>query len=477
MYIAITIGMHQKTPVCGTVSFNDFLPTRNHTCTAPSAYIASAYYPLPYKENGDWFWHITTSPSTYIEVKFEEFDIESSTKDCEEDYLEFQMRSSILRVCNTGKNSFNSSFLSDQNNLTIKLHSGRSSFGGRFLAIYSERKFVQNVALQQNVSCRVQNGRRHCYCLFNYHQALTWQNASQGCKSCGDGSYLAVIQSQQDMDILQQFILHEGDPNQSAYIGLKWNDDSQRFVWVTGQPTSFTDWKVPRIIEDRQPDGGGEEKCSMITLWSFRETKNWMDIPCDDKFTSQFICQQPVEETADFFPITYTSGATEDNCREDQTRCSSGECIFTIYLCDGISDCSDQNDEVNCPNVEDGKCPPYHFACESGGCVHSTFYCDYFRHCADGSDERYCDYPSCTVNEFRCGDHRCILQSQVCDLVKDCSDGSDEKNCEVSKVYLQCSSGRMYPAHNKCDGYKDCPGKPSEDEPEHCGNKKLTKLK
>ncbi|KAJ8018483.1 Deleted in malignant brain tumors 1 protein [Holothuria leucospilota] len=236
-----------ETPFCGTVPFNDFLRRRNYTCTAPSAYIASANYPLPYEQNRDWFWHITTSPSTYIEVKFEEFDIESSTKDCEEDYLEFQMRSFILRVCNSRNNFFNSSFLSDQNNLTVKLHSGRFSFGGRFLAIYWERKFVQNVAVQQNVTCRVQNGRRHCYCLFNYHQALTWQNASQGCKNCGDGGYLAVIQSQQDMDTLQQFILQEGDAYQSAYIGLKWNEDSQRFVLVSQASLHlFTDWKVSR---------------------------------------------------------------------------------------------------------------------------------------------------------------------------------------------------------------------------------------
>lgn len=43
---------------------------------------------------------------------------------------------------------------------------------------------------------------------------------------------------------------------------------------------------------DRQPDGGGEENCSMITLWSNRETRNWADIPCNEPLTSQFICQR-----------------------------------------------------------------------------------------------------------------------------------------------------------------------------------------
>lgn len=141
-----------ETPGCGIIPFNVISPTRNHTCATSSAFIASANYPLRYEANMDWFWHITTSPSTYIQVKFEEFDIESSTVDCEEDYIEFQMQSSAHRVCNPRKD-FNSSFFSDQNKLTIQLHSGRSPVGGRFFAIYSERKFVQNVVQQSKQGC------------------------------------------------------------------------------------------------------------------------------------------------------------------------------------------------------------------------------------------------------------------------------------------------------------------------------------
>ncbi|KAJ8027079.1 hypothetical protein HOLleu_32115 [Holothuria leucospilota] len=458
-------------PGCGILPFNNFSHVRHHVCTASSAFIASANYPLLYEAGLDWFWYITTSPSTYIEVIFQEFDIKSRTAECEEDYLEFTLQSSNFRICNETLSEKNVSYFSDDNELTIKLNSNPYSQGGRFLAVYYERIFdraAQVIALQGNVTCMniSQGGIQNCYCLFNHPHRISWLNASVFCQRCGTGGYLTTIRSQREMDFLQQLILRTGDPTQSAYIGLTWSDIEKRHVWSSGYPLSFTDWRVSKNSTNRQPDGGGEEKCSMITLWSYRETKNWVDIPCDKPLTSQFICQQTPGTIGISLPIklSYDGNLTEDNCGEGQFQCLSGECILAVYLCDSIQDCSDQSDELDCLRKQDKTCPKHHFVCDDGSCIHSSFYCDYVIHCADSSDEHFCEFPSCSCNEFSCVDEQCIPRSKVCDLKLDCRDGLDEKNCDSIEDGFQCFSNLSIPIGRKCDGFRDCPGKHWEDE-------------
>ncbi|KAJ8027086.1 Cubilin [Holothuria leucospilota] len=236
-------------PGCGILPFNNVSHVRHHACTASSAFIASANYPLQYEAGLDWFWYITTSPSTYIEIVFQEFDIQSRTAKCEEDYLEFTLQSSSVRLCNETMSEKDVSYFSDDNKLTIKLNSNPYSHGGRFLAVYYERIFdraVQVIALQGNVTCMniSQGGIQNCYCLFNHPHRISWLNASVFCQRCGTGGYLTTIQSQREMDFLQQIILRTGDPTQSAYIGLTWSDKEKRHIWSSGYPLSFTDWRV-----------------------------------------------------------------------------------------------------------------------------------------------------------------------------------------------------------------------------------------
>ncbi|PIK39302.1 putative G-protein coupled receptor [Apostichopus japonicus] len=229
----------------------------------------------------------------------------------------------------------------------------------------------------------------------------------------------------------------------------------------------------------RQPDGGGLEGCGLIDFWSYRETSNWWDVPCAAYRTSQFVCQRKAQSTtADVTDSTsflnttliYTEDVNQV-CKENHFRCSSGECILEVYLCDTSRDCSDGSDEEDC-NRNKGNimhsCQPTEYECDDGSCIAAAFFCDSIMNCRDGSDEYSCDRPNCTDDEVRCQGGRCIPQTALCDLKNDCGDNSDETECTWSEGNFRCFANLLLPGNRVCDGYRDCQGKNWEDEPQTC---------
>ena len=90
-------------------------------------------------------------------------------------------------------------------------------------------------------------------------------------------------------------------------------------------------------------------------------------------------------------------------------QCTDGGNVITMQqLCNGVSDCADNEDEAYCGQCADGA--PFY----EGGL------CDGVNDCRDASDERDC---------FRCGNGEVIIRDFVCDEFDDCIDGSDETNC------------------------------------------------
>uniref|UniRef100_A0AAR2L875 Low density lipoprotein receptor-related protein 5 n=1 Tax=Pygocentrus nattereri TaxID=42514 RepID=A0AAR2L875_PYGNA len=75
-------------------------------------------------------------------------------------------------------------------------------------------------------------------------------------------------------------------------------------------------------------------------------------------------------------------------CSSEQFTCATGDidCIPMAWRCDGIAECADHSDEMNCP-----MCSELQFQCDKGQCVDAQLRCNGEPDCADGSDEQDCD--------------------------------------------------------------------------------------
>ncbi|XP_053324290.1 low-density lipoprotein receptor-related protein 10 [Spea bombifrons] len=107
----------------------------------------------------------------------------------------------------------------------------------------------------------------------------------------------------------------------------------------------------------------------------------------------------------------------------DDTIEEGGGCFTDAQRCDGVWDCANGRDEMNCTGCAYG-----HFPCAmSQSCYPLTERCNYQTSCQDGTDERGCR--GCQPGGFHCDLERCIYEAWVCDGQADCRDGSDERNC------------------------------------------------
>lgn len=124
-------------------------------------------------------------------------------------------------------------------------------------------------------------------------------------------------------------------------------------------------------------------------------------------------------------------------CASNQFQCNNGNCVPLTWVCDGVLDCVDGEDEED-QNCSFKTCASNEFQCNNGNCVPLPWVCDGEIDCVDGEDEehQHCSdkrINACQKNEFSCRDGKCIPFSWVnwlCDGVADCVQNAlDELDC------------------------------------------------
>jgi len=180
-------------------------------------------------------------------------------------------------------------------------------------------------------------------------------------------------------------------------------------------------------------------------------------------------------------------------CNDWMFKCTSEQCIPYWWKCDGVPDCDDSSDETQCGDshsvmtLDDKRvtpvepevmgCPDSKFQCSSGECIWNAWVCDGENDCSGGEDEeegRCSIMVRCNETQWQCKlSAKCIDKSQVCDKKLDCEDGTDETQCmdTIENVdHDACDNGFICDSgmtclgwESKCDGHLDCVDGSDED--------------
>lgn len=122
----------------------------------------------------------------------------------------------------------------------------------------------------------------------------------------------------------------------------------------------------------------------------------------------------------------------------EEFACADGLRIPGEWACDGLPDCADSSDELDCVELE---------CADASGTYLEGLRCDGAPFCADGSDELDCP------GYIECADQTgSTPASAICDGKTDCDDGSDELDCPT----YACANGQVVLNGARCDFNVDC---------------------
>ncbi|MPC15693.1 Low-density lipoprotein receptor-related protein 1B [Portunus trituberculatus] len=120
-------------------------------------------------------------------------------------------------------------------------------------------------------------------------------------------------------------------------------------------------------------------------------------------------------------------------CGRDKIFCLSDRtCLEASQRCDGVMDCSDNTDEMDCPTTTpDITTPPTitPLTTTPSTTTPSTTPTS----TTETSTTPSSTFLSCQPDEFQCSsEEMCIPQDMLCDGIADCFDSSDEEDCTTT---------------------------------------------